>query len=584
MPFQNLKEEHGCYVYNVVGNAVGVRSAPNVRDDSRTGTSFDIGELVSIDLVTRTQDATENGPFLRLSDGSGWLFEFKRGVRCLQRVSVETGLWVMYVDNVPSGQALRRHPVDRKDLKANNITFLPMQKLYCDRKVHQQDVTYYRVQGTRGWVFDVRKPINDGSDPCHMLLEEHMVKAGLFAFRAIKPVAVRSRPNVSDKSRTVWIVREGELVVVDRIRESPFAAGNGPFFRLADGSGWLFEHKHNERFMEEVKVKKGSWTFRIKNGDTGIGLRRQPIDGTTWFADDVVYKPGEKVECDRRIKSPSGVNFYRVEGTNGWVFDKRGETQMMELLYSDSPKAESSTKAGWSLDFVRGVAEACDGVEEISFNPTSRVVSFRTAEDARVNVYYTTRTIGTALDHPIQGKSQLFRRNCTNAELVAIMNNPRLHTNKGYQRTRARISDDSEYFTSGIVEEGEETARQALLECDAEVSKLLKRRQRLISSVLQHDIERSKYAVDLEKRRKERSDENLQLIEKRLLEEMRQKEEEERKRIQDLRCQECYRVFSSVKARMQHCRDAHFLQCDYCGKVFQTQHALDQHRDAVNHW
>ena len=73
-----------------------------------------------------------------------------------------------------------------------------------------------------------------------------------------------------------------EMVVVDVVRDSPFKHGNGPFLRLADGSGWLFEYKHKEKMMEEVPIDLGRWVFRVRNGNTGIGLRDQPIDSQMW--------------------------------------------------------------------------------------------------------------------------------------------------------------------------------------------------------------------------------------------------------------------------------------------------------------
>lgn len=87
-----------------------------------------------------------------------------------------------------------------------------------------------------------------------------------------------------------------------------------------------------------------------------------------------------------------------------------------------------------SIDFVRGAAFAISGLEEIALNEESRVSSFRGEEGARINVHYTIRTLGTALDHPIQGKTQLFRRNCSDEELIEILRDPRKHTGKGYKR------------------------------------------------------------------------------------------------------------------------------------------------------
>lgn len=85
---------------------------------------------------------------------------------------------------------------------------------------------------------------------------------------------------------------------------------------------------------------------------------------------------------------------------------------------------------GFSVEWAQEVASSYDYVE-ISHNEKSRVVSFR-KNDTRINVYYTTGTVGTCLNHPSQGKTQLFRRNVGMNELAAIFENPRVHTGKGY--------------------------------------------------------------------------------------------------------------------------------------------------------
>ena len=79
------------------------------------------------------------------------------------------------------------------------------------------------------------------------------------------------------------------------------------------------------------------------------------------------------------------------------------------------------------------------GLFEIYFNEASRVVSFAPdPEDpqalTRINVYYTTGTVATCMDHPRQGKTQLFRRDVDIVLLRELLRDPRLHTNTGYHR------------------------------------------------------------------------------------------------------------------------------------------------------
>ena len=107
------KDTEGCFVYKVDSGRIGVRSRLNVGDEYQTDEAFDAGELISIDLIrpSRVVGST-NGPFLRLSDGSGWLFEKKYGDAMMTKIPVSIGLWSFVVDNGATGIALRRHPVD----------------------------------------------------------------------------------------------------------------------------------------------------------------------------------------------------------------------------------------------------------------------------------------------------------------------------------------------------------------------------------------------------------------------------------------------------------------------------------------
>ncbi len=78
------------------------------------------------------------------------------------------------------------------------------------------------------------------------------------------------------------------------------------------------------------------------------------------------------------------------------------------------------------------------GLVEVALKPQSRMVSFTgtaaSGQTARWNVYYTTRTVGTCLEHPRQGKTQMFRRLVSPEQLQQIFADPRVHTGNGYQR------------------------------------------------------------------------------------------------------------------------------------------------------
>lgn len=471
--------ETGCWVYLVLpGNSIGVRSLPSIEDDVRTGVGFAPGELVSVDLIQETEPTSNgsSGPFLKLSDHSGWLFERKQGEELMKRVPVTDGLWIFYAHNPPTGIALRSHPVDRSEVKikiktgsdTSSLLFSPTQKICCDKKVSHPStgLNYYRVQGTRGWVFDRR-------GDTRMLLDEGDVHMGLFAYRALESICIRAWATTEDCARMEVSVKTHDVVVGDMTLDCD--PKNGPFVHLTGCGGWLFEKYANSKMFEPLPIDSGSWKLRVENS-VGIGLRAQPIDEGSKFS--TIYKQNSIVSCDKRIRSPvTGVNFYRVTGTQGWVFDRRGDKIMMTLLSTDPMVSGfqdllEGSGDGWSPDFVRGIASTVEGVEEISYNETSRVISFRSnCAGARINVYYTTRTVGTALDHPLQGKTQLFRRNCDPVELQLIFENPRIHTDKGYQRNSSGPTQTIAVGADFVVD-SEAEARHDLFACEQELRQL----------------------------------------------------------------------------------------------------------------
>lgn len=86
---------------------------------------------------------------------------------------------------------------------------------------------------------------------------------------------------------------------------------------------------------------------------------------------------------------------------------------------------ESMAKThGWKLHDYQ------ENIGMISF------VKIYKSDPARINIYITKMTVATCINHPRQGKTQLFRKK-VNAKLMAeIFNDPRVHTRIGYQRKK----------------------------------------------------------------------------------------------------------------------------------------------------
>lgn len=66
--------------------------------------------------------------------------------------------------------------------------------------------------------------------------------------------------------------------------------------------------------------------------------------------------------------------------------------------------------------------------------PAEGMLSFRRS-GSRINIWHDkwgTLTVGTALEHPTLGKTQLFRKRVGSELLEEIFDNPRTHTKAGY--------------------------------------------------------------------------------------------------------------------------------------------------------
>ena len=61
----------------------------------------------------------------------------------------------------------------------------------------------------------------------------------------------------------------------------------------------------------------------------------------------------------------------------------------------------------------------------------------------QLNIWCTTGTVGSYLWHPKQGKTQLFRREISTwTELDAILQNPRVHTDKGFKTKKNKAAKE----------------------------------------------------------------------------------------------------------------------------------------------
>jgi hypothetical protein len=138
--------------------------------------------------------------------------------------------------------------------------------------------------------------------------------------------------------------------------------------------------------MEEVAIMQGSWEVKVLNPPVGVGLRRHPIDSQTKMF-KTIYPTDTLLQCDCKVVGHNGVAFYRVRNTMGWIFDQRGDSDLLQELSADEENTtlddndNNKQGEGWTPDFVRGIAATVDGLEENIAWEGSKVLTFRLLQD-----------------------------------------------------------------------------------------------------------------------------------------------------------------------------------------------------------
>lgn len=173
------------------------------------------------------------------------------------------------------------------------------------------------------------------------------------------------------------------------------------------------------------------------------------------------------------------------------------------------------------IERIREIARECR-LEEIYLNETSKVISFRSSskrrfdnddddDTTRYNVYYTTGTVSTSLDHPRQGKTQLFRRHVDPQLLREIFLNPRIHTDLGYHHTTTTSSNKRQANGTRIVNENysaiegeEESAQKQFAKLLAEKTAIDKEIMEVQAILYEHE-HRRREQIRLEHQERERN-------------------------------------------------------------------------------
>lgn len=155
---------------------------------------------------------------------------------------------------------------------------------------------------------------------------------------------------------------------------------------------------------------------------------------------------------------------------------QRSAAQQQAQLVRRDRAAEASPAQHWPLNESElDYAAETRGWDKVECERSEAPMASYRKDGVRLNFWLSTGTVGSYLDHPTQGETQLFRRGITMQSVAALFDNPRQHTGIGYhtreqQHRKRPASHDvpkpvKRRSISGCASCGEDAAKACAHDC-----------------------------------------------------------------------------------------------------------------------
>lgn len=167
-------------------------------------------------------------------------------------------------------------------------------------------------------------------------LQERPIKedTGCFVYEVVdEPVRVQKRFDQSSPTGVEF--NKSELVAVDAILTYP----NGSSLLRLGREGWLVDYSEGRQRLSPVAIQRTVKAVWVDNYPIGQTLKRHPSDRQDMIAEDAQHRPIhvyplQKVYTDMCIVR-ARCRWYRVQGTNGWLVDRRPRPANQEAAEDD---------------------------------------------------------------------------------------------------------------------------------------------------------------------------------------------------------------------------------------------------------
>jgi hypothetical protein len=160
----------------------------------------------------------------------------------------------------------------------------------------------------------------------------------------------------------------------------------------------------------------GQWTSAIHKANS---LQTHLQTGIRY--DDITPRTSDNDDCNSASV---------VEGNPHRRYNQQQPAQRFQNRRVNPQLYPSPTQFGWEFT---GSWEAVEFYQKQENNDNSN-----NDHVIKLDFYFTTGTIKTSLDHPVQGRTQMFGRKVSPEEYISILMTPRTHTGRRYQTTNHR--------------------------------------------------------------------------------------------------------------------------------------------------
>eukprot|EP00746_Dinoflagellata_sp_MGD_P000180 gnl/MRDRNA2_/MRDRNA2_100322_c0_seq1.p1 gnl/MRDRNA2_/MRDRNA2_100322_c0~~gnl/MRDRNA2_/MRDRNA2_100322_c0_seq1.p1 ORF type:complete len:849 (+),score=160.07 gnl/MRDRNA2_/MRDRNA2_100322_c0_seq1:98-2644(+) len=321
--------EQGMWSYQVrAEKGIALRMRCSFSDAAKAGHGPSKGEIVRVKERLQCGETT----FLRLADGTGWVFDKKNGRQMLDLIGPK--------DVHEPSKASLVMPV----LESGAVSAPSQDASVADSKAESS-----------GWHYIVLDP------------------------KGIRP---RTEAAYDKGIKLKHRIEEGEVVHV--VERKP---GEGTLFlKLSSPSGWVFDAQPNNLAkvrMGEVKVERGRWLYMVV-AEKGVALRTRCSFSDAAKVATRGPDKGSILEVKERVRCGE-TSFLRLVDGSGWVFDVKngkkvldqlGPREAMEMsgtgrvvhVVQSSPETPlKKATSGFSLNFSQLTSRQSTSTQSMSF-------------------------------------------------------------------------------------------------------------------------------------------------------------------------------------------------------------------------